>query len=119
MTLSTLCAAMAGAMTEQPFPFQLTPANGEPIDLELLSIPGGIHVKDLGDGTCVDVVTMIYNHRVVHTADGDLDIEHGRRGILAAWCYQGRGIDSMLAAITAAAVYDGTTEPVGFIKRAR
>lgn len=80
----------------------------------LTPIDGGWHVKDLPDGRCVDVLTMIYNYRLVRS---DRDHSSYDRG----WCYQGTGPATLLTTITAALAWDGAdnTQPGGgWIKRA-
>lgn len=84
-------------------------------------IPGGWHIKDRGDGMCIDVLQMIYNYRVVLSYPGHQQIQHG-------WCYFGHGVGSdgvprtmeaaKLAAVLAAWAWDGYGEPAGYDKQA-
>lgn len=86
------------------------------------TIPGGWHIKTRDDGErCIDVMQMIYNYRIVLSYPGHRVIEHG-------WCYFGHGEDAdgrprtmgaaLLAAVSAALVWDGYGEPVGYDKQA-
>ncbi len=84
-------------------------------------IDGGWHIKDLGNGLCVDVMKMLYNYRIVTSSPGHRWNEHG-------WCYFGHGIDSSgtartmatakAAAFLAAAIWDGDGDPPGHDKQA-
>lgn len=86
-----------------------------------VKIDGGWHIKELGDGRCVDVMKMLYNYRIVTSPLGHAWNEHG-------WCYFGHGVDSsgtprtmataMAAAFLAAAVWDGDGDPPGHHKKA-
>jgi hypothetical protein len=60
----------------------------------------------------IDVVPMLFNHRLVTTRkDNPLLYDRG-------WCYQGAGLEGFTAAVTAALAWDGSddTEPEGWIK---
>ncbi|WP_131823280.1 hypothetical protein [Mycobacteroides chelonae] len=94
----------------------------------LREIDGGWCVRVLPDGSaCVDVLKMLFNYRLVlsprrpgHGAEHPMSYSHG-------YCYFGHGEDAagarrsmpaaLLAAMSAAAVWDGTTDPPGFDKK--
>ena len=93
----------------------------EQILASAVKIDGGWHIKELGDGRCVDVMKMLYNYRIVTSPLGRAWNQHG-------WCYFGHGVDSSGAARTmatakaaaflAAAVWDGDGDPPGHDKKA-
>ncbi|HEU4686479.1 MAG TPA: hypothetical protein VFS39_18375 [Nitrospira sp.] len=82
--------------------------------IEIRPIRGGVHVKDLPDGRCVDVLRMGYNHRLVRTTSPD-HVLYDR-----GWCYAGTGVETYLLAVGQALTWDGgdATEPEGWVKRA-
>lgn len=79
---------------------------------------GGLHVKDLEDGLCVDVLRMIFTWRIVRSCyvEGSVD---GHGGQDRAWDYAGTGLDTVRLAVRQALAWDGAdkTEPEGWIKR--
>ncbi|WP_336794184.1 hypothetical protein [Gordonia malaquae] len=86
-------------------------------------IVGGYCIKRLSDTHCVDVLTMMFNYRIVRSPRG----EHESHDMIdGAWCYFGHGVDddgrdrtmpgALLRAHAAALVWDGTGPPVGFDK---
>lgn len=86
-----------------------------------VGIDGGWHIKDFGDGRCVDVMKMLFNYRIVTSSPGHEWNEHG-------WCYFGHGVDengaprtmmtALVRAFLAAGAWDGAGEPPGHDKRA-
>lgn len=86
-----------------------------------IPIDGGWHIKDLGGGRCVDVMKMLFNYRIVTSGNGHVFAEHG-------WCYFGHGVDdhgklrtmqtALLAAVLAAAAWNGVGSPDGYDKQA-
>jgi hypothetical protein len=78
---------------------------------ELTSIDGGFRVKET-DTHHLDVLAMLFNWRLC-TTPKSCPLVYDR-----SWCYAGRGVDSLLAAVAAAAAWDGSddTEPVGWNK---
>lgn len=105
------------------------PVTGDAIDgvqlPELVAIPGGYCLGLRGDGAaCVDVLRMLFNWRLVLTVANP-----PHRELIHGWCYYGHGIDpdtgrartmqsAFLAAVSAAALWDGTGEPTGYDKAA-
>lgn len=97
------------------------PAVGEPIR-------GGWHVKDLPDGTCVDVMQQFYSWRLVVREFMPDEDNHVRGNYEHGWCYFGHGRDidgnvrnmsvAFHAAMAAALVWDGQGTPPGFDKEA-
>ena len=79
---------------------------------ELTEIKGGFHIKDLGNGKCVDVMLQLFNWRLVRS-----DVSH--RVVDRAWCYAGLGKATLLLAVGEALCWDGRddTEPDGWLKR--
>lgn len=85
-----------------------------------IPIDGGWHIKDLGGGRCVDVMKMLFNYRIVTSGNGHVFAEHG-------WCYFGHGVDdgklrtmqtALVAAVLAAAAWNGVGSPDGYDKQA-
>lgn len=84
-------------------------------------IDSGWHIKDIGNGMCIDVLKMLFNYRVVLSHRDHHQYVHG-------WCYFGHGLDkhgnprsmesAKLAAILAAAAWNGHGCPPGFDKQA-
>lgn len=89
--------------------------------MELTTIAGGWHIKDLDNGMCIDVQKMLFNYRIVLSYPGHIVAEHG-------WCYFGHGADpqgqprtmttAKTAAILAARAWEGHGAPAGFDKQA-
>lgn len=87
-------------------------------------IDGGYCVKRLPDGSCIDVLRMAFNWRVVLTEPTSSPHQVMRAG----FCYFGHGQtaggvprtmhSAFLAATAAARVWEGTGEPPGYDKRA-
>lgn len=94
------------------------------IPLELTLIDGGYHVKDLGNGCCIDILRMLFNYRVVLSEDYNGE-PHG--GIRHGFCYFGHGEDSagqprsmeqaLLRAVLAATLWDGSGVPLDYDKQ--
>lgn len=99
-------------------------------------LPDGVHPEPLAAGAgwcvktradqrfCIDVLPMLYNYRIVlspRCPQPHLTYSHG-------WCYFGHGYTSSgaprtmrtaaVAAILAAAAWDGYGEPAGYDKQA-
>jgi hypothetical protein len=81
--------------------------------IELTPIYGGYRVKET-ETHYIDVLSMLVNYRIVRTPKASPQ-EYDR-----GWCYQGRGEATFVAAVLAAARWDGAddTEPEGYSKRA-
>jgi hypothetical protein len=87
----------------------------------LVEIPGGWHVKDVGNGMCIDVMRMAYNYRVVLSSEEHSFVEAG-------FCYFGHGVDdnglprtmhlAYMRAVAAAVAWDGDEAPEGYDKQA-
>jgi hypothetical protein len=82
-------------------------------DVSIQEIPGGFHVKTVGDRE-IHVLRQIYNWRVVRTDGTDHGYDRG-------WCFYGNDFVTLLRATAAAAEWDGAddTSPEGWDKNVR
>lgn len=95
--------------------------------VEPTPIVGGWCIKTLPDGSgCIDVLKMFFNYRLVLCRRHPGRAEHPT-GYVKGYCYFGHSYDdtgpqrtmhtAMLAAMSAAAVWDGTGDPPGYDKK--
>lgn len=86
-------------------------ATGQPGDVLMTPIDGGIRIKRAG-GHYIDVMEMAYNFRIVETVV-DFPQVYDRY-----WCYVGKSLDVYVATVLAAAMWDGApeSEPPGWHK---
>ena len=82
------------------------------IAIELTPIDGGVRIKAT-DAYHIDVLTMLYNFRIVTTPKAaPLVWDRG-------WCYFGNDEATFVRAVLAALAWDGSddSEPAGYDKR--
>ena len=85
------------------------PFSPQPID-------GGWCIAVVDEQRCIDVLSMLYNFRVVETLRS---VNGGHSFYQRGWCYQGTGTVAFLRVLAALKAWDGSTntEPQGWIKR--
>lgn len=99
-----------------------TATSGEPTPID-----GGWCIKTLPDGSaCIDVLKMFFNYRLVLSRRHP-DLKEHPATYLKGYCFFGHGHDdtgaertmhtALLAAMSAASVWDGTGNPPGYDKK--